>query len=90
MDSGFGIRKKKVSKKDGMWIKSGLQSATLKKIPQSHQKGVTNMMANDIVFMKKYTCVGPSFSKNTGENVALRIIEDEIAVSLGPAFWPRP
>nr|PNR29462.1 hypothetical protein PHYPA_028155 [Physcomitrium patens] len=36
-----------------MWIKSGLQSATLKKIPQSHQKGVTNMMANDIVFMKK-------------------------------------
>lgn len=44
-------------------------------------------MVNDIVFMKKYICVGFFFSKNIGENVVLRIIEDEIVVLLGFVFW---
>lgn len=83
--SGFA----KALKKDGMAIKSWLQAVKPQK--KSPKAGASNILANDIDFVKKKsTLVGPSLSKKVGEIVALRIIEDETAVPAAPAFWPKP
>lgn len=83
--SGFA----KALKKDGMAIKSWIQSAVPPKT--SEKTGVSNILASDINFVRrKSTRVGPSLRKKVGEVVALRIIEDESAVPATPAFWPKP
>jgi len=83
--SGFA----KALTKDGMAIKSWLQAFKPQK--ESLKTGMTNILADDIDFVKKNsTLVGPSLTKRVGEIVALRIIEDESAVSAAPAFWPKP
>ncbi|XP_024358168.1 uncharacterized protein [Physcomitrium patens] len=86
-NSDFG----KTLEKDGTAIKSWLQAVTSKRTATPHKKGVANIVANDIDFIKsKSTRVRPSLRKKIGEIVALKIIEDENSVPAGPAFWPEP